>query len=210
MMGEERSESQVPGRSRPVFGVTADRRPRLNPLVGRTIPSRITSTFEADVRSVHVLDETEASRVAALVNELRPYWRIVGKRLSFFTLGAASYIDAARSRDEYRDLAFRLNPILVTHFSDLYARLLAALRDSLGLPVTFAEGLALPGFHLYQYHPELAFLQPQVHKDLQHHRIDWSFGWNSRFRSPTLVYPRRHIAVRGGRPERLALVLCAQ
>jgi hypothetical protein len=156
--------------------ITADRRPILNPLVGRPAPTRTDPVLESDVASVQVLNESEASRVQDIVYELRPYWRLVGTRLPFFTLGAASYIHAARRQEEYVDLASRLNPILATRFADLYARLLTALSDNLGLPVTFLdfEGLALPGFHIYQFHPELDFLRPQVHKDLQHQRIDWT------------------------------------
>src|SRR3979409_2679616 len=65
---------------------------------------------------------------------------------AFFTLGAASYLDNA---EEYATRARELNPVLRDGFAGLYARIAEFLSARLRAPVGFADGLALPGVHIW-------------------------------------------------------------
>jgi hypothetical protein len=121
-----------------------------------------------------ILDPAECERTRMLVHRLRPYW-VQRAPLPFFTLGAATYMDAVEGRHQaYRAAAGRLNQVLSEHFEWLYGRVHGALASILQGNVTAAPGLALPGFHIFLTHP--AFAQPlaSVHLDLQYREHDWT------------------------------------
>lgn len=136
------------------------------------------------MQSIPILDAAECVRTRESVHHLRPYW-IQRAPLPFFTLGAATYMDAVGGhRQAYLDAAGRLNGVLREHFGWLYARLHRALGSILHGDVRAAPGLALPGFHVFLAHP--AFAQPlaSVHLDLQYREHDWTdLG------EPDLVWP---------------------
>jgi hypothetical protein len=95
------------------------------------------------------LDASECAETLRRVDRLRECWT---KRSDsgFFTLGAASYLDAAKSREAYLALAAQRNPVLFNAFDDLYVGLLGFLEHVLDEPVTYDECLALPGFHIFE------------------------------------------------------------
>lgn len=136
------------------------------------------------MQTMPILDAAECERTRMLVHGLRPYW-VQRAPLPFFTLGAATYMDAVEGRNQaYLDAAARLNEVLRRSFGWLYERVHGALASILHGTVTPAPGLALPGFHVFLAHP--AFAQPlaSVHLDLQYREHDWN-----RLGEPDLARP---------------------
>ena len=127
-----------------------------------------------DMVELALLDAGECESVLATIDALRERWITRHPALPFFTLGAASYIDAAISRDGYKQLAQRDNPILASRFDGLLERLRTSLEGLLGGSVAWQPHAALPGFHIYLAHK--VFEQPiaSVHCDSQYELIDWS------------------------------------
>jgi hypothetical protein len=123
---------------------------------------------------VELLDAPECAHALQAVDALRERWTRRNAAFPFFTLGAASYIDAALSRHGYRERARSDNPLLAAHFGWLLERVRAKLAALLGAPVEWQPHAALPGFHIYLAHK--IFEQPiaSVHCDSQYELIDWS------------------------------------
>ena len=121
------------------------------------------------ITSLQLLAPDECARLDRTIKELRPHWIRRGSRSNsaFFTLGGASYLDDPA---EYPAIAERLNPILREHFDWLHGKLMNFLRRQLRAPVTLAEGLAHPGFHVWE--TPAIFVKPNasVHFDLQYLR----------------------------------------
>jgi hypothetical protein len=126
------------------------------------------------ITSLELLDPAECARVESGIKELRKHWipRGGSPTSSFFTLGAASYLDEASA---YPTRAAELNPVLREAFAWLYARVVDFLTARLHAPVSFAGGLAVPGFHVWLA-PSI-FITPiaSVHFDLQYLRA-WPDG----------------------------------
>lgn len=124
---------------------------------------------ESMITSLELLHDTECARLVDRIKELRQHWtrRGVDPASSFFTLGAASYLDDPAT---YPDRAAALNPVLRDAFGWLYARVAEFLSARMHAPVSFAEGLALPGFHIWL--APAIFVTPvaSVHFDLQYLR----------------------------------------
>lgn len=70
----------------------------------------------------------------------------------FYTLGAASYLDAVRDVDDYLARAAVLNPVLRLRFAGLYDAVIAALSTVFG-PCALHDPLAHPGFHIFGHRP---------------------------------------------------------
>jgi hypothetical protein len=68
---------------------------------------------------------------------------------SFFTLGAASYLDASRDRELYLNRAMITNPVLQKSFDWLHDRVRQFFEELLGETVFFDSEYALPGFHIF-------------------------------------------------------------
>jgi hypothetical protein len=120
------------------------------------------------ITSLLLLDEGECARIESQLKGLREHWVPRGSEpSSFFTLGAASYLDDAA---EYVRHAADLNPILRGGFDWLYARLGEFLSRRLSAPVGFAEGLGLPGFHIWLTPAIFVTPDASVHFDLQYLR----------------------------------------
>lgn len=120
------------------------------------------------ITSLQLLSSAECDRLAESLEALREHWiRRGNPHSSFYTLGAASYLDDPA---EYPTVARRLNPILREHFDWLYERLVDFLGRRLRAPVSFAEGLGHPGFHVWE--TPAIFVTPvaSVHFDLQYLR----------------------------------------
>ena len=139
------------------------------------------------VDAIAVLTADEARSVAAEVHQQHAQWtmRNAGTEFQFHTLGAASYLDAASGQFAgYQALAQQMNPVLTARFGWLHSRLRDAVASAVGAPVRFDDRLALPGFHIYLYHPERTSKKASVHFDLQYELVDWS-----RFGTPDLDSP---------------------
>jgi hypothetical protein len=121
------------------------------------------------ITSFELLTAQDCARTEQALKALRADWTPRGgDPLSFYTLGAASYLDAGV---DYRQRAEAVNPKLAEHFGWLHSKLCEFLGWRLGAGVEFADRLALPGFHVWE--TPAIFTQPQasVHFDLQQLRV---------------------------------------
>ncbi len=131
--------------------------------------------LEGSLAEVPLLTDEECERAWRDVHELRPRWIRRDAALPFFTLGAASYLDATSGRyAAYRELARATNPLLRDRFGWLLERLADAVARHVGKPAVYADDLALPGFHVFLAHPAFAGDTASIHYDLQYQGIDWS------------------------------------
>ena len=122
-----------------------------------------------------MLTEREATKACGIVHELRDHWIHRHAVLPFYTLGAASYLDATGGRfAAYQELARRSNPVLAEHFGWLFNRVRQGFESLVGKPVSFGDRLALPGFHVFLAHPAFTEATASIHYDLQYQGIDWS------------------------------------
>jgi hypothetical protein len=115
------------------------------------------------------LGASECADTLSRVNRLSDRWTMRGG-YGFFTLGVASYLDAAELRDTYLAAAALTNPILSDVFGHIYSGLRVFLQEVLDESVTYDERLPLPGFHIFQFDgSEVAdeMLAERAHFDLQ-------------------------------------------
>jgi hypothetical protein len=112
--------------------------------------------------------EHECAELRDRVLDSRAHW--ITRGLQFYTLGAASYLDAAVNREQYDTAVARLNPVLTQDFADVYARLVDFFQGLLRQPVSVDSDLALPGFHVFEfggrYRDPLQIVE-RAHFDLQ-------------------------------------------
>jgi len=131
-------------------------------------------TTEAGVRRLALVSEDECEVIGQVIHSLRPHWIARDPKLPFYTLGAASYLDARTGcPGSYEAAAANCNRVLAEHFTLLLDRLRTVLEEVVGAPVMHDPRFALPGFHIFLAHP--AFTQPvgDVHYDLQFEHLDW-------------------------------------
>jgi hypothetical protein len=95
-----------------------------------------------------ILDVSECQQTLDRVVRLRNHWTVRSAD-SFFTLGAASYLDATTRHDVYLEGARERNPILQTSFDWLHERVRIFFEELLEEPVFFRSDYALPGFHIF-------------------------------------------------------------
>lgn len=146
---------------------------------------------------VDFLDADECRRAADLVHALRPHWEPRLPDAPFFTLGAASYMDAtpAARRMQYYEKAARLNPILDENFGWLYSRLTRLLEERLGGTCAVEPRAARPGFHVFLPVPLFQSSLASIHVDLQYELLDWRDHPQPDFENPmsftaSIVLPR--------------------
>lgn len=124
---------------------------------------------------IPVLNEAESAKVRDQVHALRDFWEHRDQAGPFYTLGAASYLDAERTEDAgiYYRKARDLNPVLERHFDWLHERVAESLAEALGSPVAYPPRFGLPGFHIFL--PAELFRRPvaAIHIDLQYAALDW-------------------------------------
>ena len=112
--------------------------------------------------------EHECAGLRDRVLDSRSHW--ITRGLQFYTLGAASYLDAAVNREQYATAATRLNPVLARDFADVYARLVDFFQGLLRQPVSVDGDLALPGFHVFEFtggYRDPLQIAERAHFDLQ-------------------------------------------
>lgn len=128
--------------------------------------------------SIPVLKLGECERVRQGVLALRRHWIMRGSAgHPFYTVGAASYIDAASRTPppRYPEILAETNPVLREHFAWLYARVMYQLSVYLQAEVRTADELALPGFHVWEGR-NIPTSSLSIHFDLQYLSIPWSDG----------------------------------
>lgn len=95
---------------------------------------------------------------------------------SFHTLGAATYLD---TDEAYGPVAAAANPVLRENFSDLLARVMAAITARTGYPARLSDDLALPGFHIFRGDhraPPGLMYGGTIHVDRPHDRHKFPFA----------------------------------
>lgn len=119
------------------------------------------------------LDTPTCQHLCQQIDALREHWLQRHPDYPYFTLGAASYLDAANNPAEYSRLAQRFNPLLAQHFGDLLTQVQHILSTHTGEDFTPAPEAALPGFHIFDFHP--AFRRPlaSIHVDEQYRDVPW-------------------------------------
>jgi hypothetical protein len=120
-----------------------------------------------------LLSTDECRQVRETLHSLQSSWLVRRPAVPFYTLGAASYLDARGGFDGYQTLAARFNPMLQEHFGWLHERLAARLAEHLGEPVKCSPGLALPGFHIYLGCKLFEQAIASIHFDLQYDLVNW-------------------------------------
>lgn len=120
-----------------------------------------------------LLDSGECREVCRIVDALKPHWIPRSTEVPYYTLGAASYLDAAQDPQLYIRRARNYNPLLEASFGWLYEKLKRALRSHFDAPFVHAREAARAGFHIFGFHE--AFKKPtaSVHFDRQHEDIPW-------------------------------------
>jgi hypothetical protein len=102
---------------------------------------------DAVVTQHEFLSAAQCQQIQDRVMALEPRW--IRRGNTFFTLGAASYIDAPNQLGEYLRCAALHNPVLKSGFDDLHQLLAQFLSSLLGGTVFFDETYSLPGFHIF-------------------------------------------------------------
>jgi hypothetical protein len=116
-----------------------------------------------------ILSAAECHDIRARVFALRERWTERSPN-SFYTLGAASYLDAPSQHAAYQAAAQVTNPILRENFPELYELTGEFFAELVGEAVYFDEAYALPGFHVHMIHgcgPGGDNPAPRAHFDLQ-------------------------------------------
>lgn len=126
-------------------------------------------------KQVKLLDEQACQKIVEKIHRLKKIWTPrMGSEIPFYTLGAASYLDG-HDYENYLKLAQQINPLLLAHFRDLYISLAKTLEKETSEVVKFDEKLALPGFHIFQYHPVFKTHTAAAHFDLQYKEVPWTY-----------------------------------
>ncbi|PZU95065.1 MAG: hypothetical protein DCE90_13285 [Pseudanabaena sp.] len=125
------------------------------------------------MNTIKILTMEECKYIHATVLELRYLWEQQETAIPFYTLGAASYIDAKKHKIKYLDKVYTYNPILFNHFNWLYQKLGEQLTKYLQAPIAYPRHLALPGFHIFQSSKLFEQAIASIHYDLQYELIDW-------------------------------------
>lgn len=140
------------------------------------------------VGRVRVLDSAACAAIVDSVYALRSHWT-ARDAAAFYSLGAALYLDQPRPETlvhftvpappagQYAALAAATNPVLAGHFAALYDALRTSLGVFLGAEVRYAEGLAWPGFHIFEHAHVYAESSAHVpHFDRQYECRTWPEG----------------------------------
>ncbi len=129
---------------------------------------------ECYLKRMPILSTEECEQVSETVIGLREHWVQRHQKSIFYSLGAASYMDASQGRfHEYREKTKLYNPVLETHFDWLYKRLAQKFSEHLGEPCRYDAALSYPGFHIFIGDGRTEGAASR-HYDLQYDNIDWS------------------------------------
>jgi len=129
------------------------------------------------IEAIPLLDSGQCAGAVARLEDIRAQWidRSVTKCGTFFTVGRASYLDVcpqkADPKTDYYDRLAQSNAELVAAFSDLYEMLRRMLEERLGGAASYAQSLALPGFHLFFGRGIMGAGSSGRHFDIQYERL---------------------------------------
>ncbi len=122
---------------------------------------------------IPILSEQECRPWLAEIDAQRANWVRRHPDTPFFTLGAASYLDARSGEGAYLARAEATNVLLAHRFADLYQRVRAALASRLDAAMLDLPHAGLPGFHIFGSHPAFRHPTASVHFDLQYELVSW-------------------------------------
>ena len=125
------------------------------------------------ITDLKLLDHTECARICQQLDELQSQWIHRNPELPYYTLGAASYLDAAQNQALYTSQAERYNPVLDECFGWLFDRVGGVLAEHIGAPFMLAPEAARPGFHIFGFHREFRKPIASIHFDRQHEDVPW-------------------------------------
>ncbi|MCP3880307.1 MAG: hypothetical protein GY701_18235 [Sulfitobacter sp.] len=125
------------------------------------------------LKRLELLDAEECEQACRQVDKLEPHWlqRLPG--LPYYTLGAASYLDAARDQGLYKRRAAKYNPLLAAELGWLHERVRLALASHTGSDFVQAPEAAWPGFHIFGFHRKFRQPMASIHFDRQHEDVPW-------------------------------------
>ncbi len=127
------------------------------------------------VQDIDLLTPEECTQVRDKIHSLRDAWIERRPDVPFYTLGAASYLDAAKNGfAAYKEQLDRSNPILHEHFGWLHEKVASCMEEVLGEPMGFDHRIGLPGFHIFLAHERFTRPMASLHYDLQFESIDWT------------------------------------
>jgi hypothetical protein len=126
-----------------------------------------------EIARLNLLSAEECAALRTEISGMREHWLARSGELPFYTLGAASYIDARADKPGYCAKAREINPLLSQRFGWLYQRLAARLSEYFAAPAVYSPELALPGYHVYLAHPVFARPIASIHCDTQYTLLDW-------------------------------------
>lgn len=95
-----------------------------------------------------VFDTDDCAEICARVIALKSWWTERSSS-TFYTLGAASYLDAPGKHDAYLAAAGATNPVLQANFDATLEQVRQFFEEFLGEPVFYDPHFALPGFHVF-------------------------------------------------------------
>ncbi|ADI39254.1 putative uncharacterized protein [Waddlia chondrophila 2032/99] len=118
----------------------------------------------------------ECLQIQQQLHSLKDKWEPRLGDLPFYTLGAASYLDAGKKGEFfYKMKAKRFNPLLKEHFDSLYQKVAEVLEKETGKPVVYEENYGYPGFHIFLFSEVFEFNIASVHFDLQFQELSWRY-----------------------------------
>ncbi len=125
------------------------------------------------IKRLELLDAEECEQACRQVDKLEPHWlqRLPG--LPYYTLGAASYLDAAQDQGLYKRRAAKYNPLLAAELGWLQERVRLALASHIGSDFVQAPEAARPGFHIFGFHRQFRQPMASIHFDRQNEDIPW-------------------------------------
>lgn len=126
------------------------------------------------VADITVLSPAEADGIVQQLFRLRSHWIMRNLYAPFYTLGAASYMDAIGATAwRYKAWTPDQNKVLRENFAPLYDRVLRAIEQWTGERAQYAADLALPGFHIYLSSPLFEKPIASIHFDSQFNLHQW-------------------------------------
>ena len=128
----------------------------------------------AQLERERLLDTQQCECVVEEILALRAHWTARDESVPFFTLGAASYLDARQSESAYRRQAVELNPLLRERFGWLLERVRDKVSEQTGLLAEWAPAAAVPGFHIFLACWVFTLAPSAIHFDTQHRLLDWT------------------------------------
>jgi hypothetical protein len=142
------------------------------------------------VSQIDCLSTDECLQIQRTLHTLKDDWEARMGDLPFYTLGAASYMDAGEKGEFfYKMKAKRFNPLLKKHFSPLYEKVAAVLEKETGKPVIYEENYGYPGFHIFLYSELFQYAIASVHFDLQFQHLTWRYKNIDRLHPLSLTLP---------------------